>query len=327
MIGACKMMINFKEPFYSYDKLISDAKLLSIQYANLIQYVTIGTSHDNRDIVLLKLGFGKKYITFCSGVHGRESINPIVMMRILEYYADIYTHQKEKKELFKKQLINTIVDLESEYEQVIYGSCIYELLNTFTILMIPLLNPDGYMIALKGYDVIQDKTLKKKCLGMKIPNWEWKFNARGIDINRNFPSRLWKANHSEDYAASENETKALIAVFHKYNSKGFIDFHSRGKAIYYYRSMMSNNYNERQLEIAKYIQAITNYELFTPEEEVDNNDTGGNTVHYYSEYFNQPALTIETVEDDATFPLRNHLRLSTFMELKDVIFEFGSLVI
>ncbi|MHB8128524.1 MAG: M14 family zinc carboxypeptidase [Mobilitalea sp.] len=321
------MIIDFNESFYSYDRLITDAKKLAIQYENILQCVTIGKSHDNRDIVLLKLGVGQKYLICCAGVHAREIINPIVMMRIVEYYADLYVNHKQQKINLRKQLNNPTLHLGAEYEQMLYGACIYELLQTFTILFVPLLNPDGYMISLSGFDIIRNQQLKNKCLALRITKDEWKLNARGIDINRNFPSQLWKPKQEKDYAASENETKALIFLFHEYKSSGFLDFHSRGKSIYYYRSLMTGNYNKKQYEIASRFKEITNYELVPPENEIDAGDTGGNTVHYYSEHFHKPALTIETVDEDATFPLEEQYRSSTFEELKLVIFEFGSMII
>ena len=321
------MIIDFNESFYSYDRLITDAKKLAIQYENILQCATIGKSHDNRDIVLLKLGVGQKYLICCAGVHARETINPIVMMRIVEYYADLYVNHKQQKINLRKQLNNPTLHLGAEYEQMLYGTCIYELLQTFTILFVPLLNPDGYMISLTGFDIIQNQQLKNKCLALRISKDEWKLNARAVDINRNFPSQLWKPKHKKDYAASENETKALIFLFHEFKSSGFLDIHSRGKSIYYYRSLMTDNYNKKQYEIASRFKKITNYELVPPENEIDAGDTGGNTVHYYSEHFHKPALTIETVDEDATFPLEEQYRSSTFEELKLVIFEFGSMII
>jgi g-D-glutamyl-meso-diaminopimelate peptidase len=130
-----------------------------------------------------------------------------------------------------------------------------------------------------------------------------------------------------DTPASENETKALIKLFHDYRTKGFLDFHSRGKQIYYYRSQMPDSYNKKQLEIASRFQNITDYVLMAPEEEIETGDSGGNTVHYYSETFKKPALTIETVEEEATFPMNWQYRLQTFEELKNLIFEFGSMII
>lgn len=321
------MIVNLEEPLYSYDRLVSDAKALAEQYHKLIQYVTIGRSHDNRDIVMLKLGVGKKFLLFCSGVHGRETINPIVLMKLTEYYAELYRSHGNQKEQIRRQLIEPDHYLEEEHWKLLFGRCICELLETFTILIIPLLNPDGYMISLEGFDAIRNQSLKQRALAKNQPFSEWKFNARGVDINRNFPSRLWKPKGPGDYAASEHETRALISIFHQYRIRGFIDLHSRGKAIYYYRNRMPELYNERQLSAAKRLKEITKYELMPPDDEIEPGDTGGNTVHYFSEHFFKPAITIETVEEEADFPLDNSYRASTFEELKLMFFELGSLLI
>lgn len=321
------MIVNLMESIYSYDKLVADALSLAKQYNSILEYVTIGKSHDNRDILLLKLGLGKKYIICCAGVHARENLNPIVIMRIIEYYAQLYVNYNDNKESLKKQLGNQTQYLGAEYEYMLYGACINELLHTFTILFVPLLNPDGYMISLEGFPAIRNEKLRQKCINSQISSMEWKFNARGIDINRNFPSRLWRPKNEEDYAASENETKALIYLFQEYKSNGFLDFHSRGNMIYYYRSMMPEGYNKKQLEIAKRFKEITNYDLVIPQDEVETGDSGGNTVHYYSEHFNRPALTIETLDENEPFPLDEKLRIPVFEKLKLVIFEFGSMII
>lgn len=321
------MIVDFEEEFYSYDKYLADVRALSKKYYEILRYVTIGKSHDNRDIVLLKLGYGRKYLLFCSGVHGRETINTIVLMKIIEFYAVQYVNFKEQRESIKLLMKDSTFHMKKEYEQLIFTKCIYELLQTFTILFIPLLNPDGYMISLTGYEAIRDESLRTKCIRKNLDYREWKFNARGVDINRNFPSRHWKPKFPEDYAASENETKALIAVFHQFRLRGFIDVHSRGKQIFYYRSRMADLYNERQFRVAKRLKDITKYTLMPPETEVNPGDTGGNTVHYFSEHFYRLALTLETVEEDAVFPLDKKYRETTFEELKLVIFELGSMSI
>lgn len=320
------MIVNFNEPVYTYDKLKADANILAEKYHEILQCVTIGQSHDNRDIILIKLGIGRRHLICCSGVHGRESINPIVIMKIIEYYAMAYSsHGVERVSLRHSgddySLPKTI------YEQMLFESCVQELLHTFTILFVPLLNPDGYMVSLFGFKALRNEDLKRLCMSKRISYEEWKFNGRGVDINRNFPSRLWKPKHSGDYVASENETQALIYLFHQYTSLGFLDIHSRGNSIYYYRSMMSEGYNQKQQRIAERLKEITGYELVLPSDEVETGDSGGNTVHYYSEHFKRPALTLETVEEEATFPLNNEYRQRVFDEIKLVIFEFGSLIL
>ena len=321
------MIIDFSYPLYSYDKLIEDSLALTKKYAHILEYVTIGRSHDNRDIVLLKLGKGSKYMVCCAGVHGRENINPVVLLRIIEFYAKSYTYYRQQKSCLMRKLCNPAKNLITEYEKMLYAACIHELLQTYTILFVPLLNPDGYMISLEGFDAIRDEKLRALCKSMNVPFQEWKFNARGIDINRNFPSKLWRPKFEGDYPASENETRALISVFQDFKSLGFLDFHSRGKQIYYYRSQMHDSYNKRCLSIAKQLKKLTNYQLVPPEEEIDPSDSGGNTVHYYSENFRKPALTIETVDEDAQFPLDISYREITYKEIKPVIFEFGALIV
>ena len=317
------MIVDFSQEKYSYEDLVSDADALAKKYNNIINNVTIGQSHDNRDIVMLRLGSGRRYILFCAGVHGRETINPIVLMKITEYYAKQYEQFKGVKDKFEQTLSMPASNIEEQYDNMIFGKCVYELLQTYTILMIPLLNPDGYMISLYGYKTINHPDLQKKLRRMNQNYSEWKFNGRGVDINRNFPCRSWKPKNAGDYAASENETKALIQVFHQYRIRCFLDFHSRGKALYYYRNSMTKDYNDKQLYIANRLKNITKYELKEPENEIDYGDSGGNTVHYFSEHFFKPAFTIETVDEYADFPLHYSYRASTFEEIKLILFELG----
>jgi g-D-glutamyl-meso-diaminopimelate peptidase len=317
------MIINLEEHDFHYDKYIRAAKCLAKHYDSILKYVTIGESHDNRDIVLLKLGVGQKYFICSGGVHGREIINPIILLKIIEYYADLYMNFRQSKLALKRKLSNSVANIKEEYELMLYGACIYELLQTYTILFVPLLNPDGFMIAQKGYGVLRDVVLRQIGENSKVDYTEWKANGRGVDINRNFPSQFWRCKFEGDYPASEKETKALIRLFHEYPSVGFLDFHSRGKTIYYYRNKMSDHYNKKQLEIGTRLCEITGYELVPPQEEIDDGDSGGNTVHYYSETFYKPALTIETVEDEAEFPMSDKYLASTYDEIKHVISEFG----
>lgn len=321
------MIVDLKRTYYSYDNFMTDAMQLEREYKEILHNVTIGESHDNRDIVMLRLGTGKHYMIISSGVHARETINPIVLLKIIEYYADMYVNHKQQKQSLKKKLMNQKQLQKTEYGQMLYGACIYELLQTFTLLFVPLVNPDGYMIALDGFHAIRDNKLRDDCIAGKQLSTEWKANARGVDINRNFPSRLWIRKNASDQVASENETKAMIQLFQQYKAKGYLDFHSRGKQIYYYRNQMAESYNARQQEIARRLNKVTNYTLMQPENETDTGDGGGNTVHYFSEQFGRPAITIETVDEEAIFPLDSGFRNITFEEVKYVISEFGSLII
>mgnify|MGYP001171378731 CR=1 FL=1 len=321
------MFIDLDKSIYTYDEIVSASRELEKQYGDILKCVTIGKSHDNRDIVLLKLGLGQNHLVCSAGVHGRETINPVVLVKVVEYYAMLYRSHESSFKKSKSQEISMLYRCKMKYGQILLCRCVYELLKTYTILFVPLLNPDGYMIALEGFDIINDTYLREYCKKVDLPHKEWKFNGRAVDINRNFPSKLWVKKNDLDEVASENETNALMDVFNKYSPLGYLDFHSRGESIYYYRSTMSVDYNNRQLEIANKLVDMIDYNLMEPEEEIDIGDSGGNTVHYFSEYFNKPTFTIETVEEIAVFPLNPDYRQKAFNDAILIILEFGSLII
>ena len=62
------------------------------------------------------------------------------------------------------------------------------------IIFVPLVNPDGYEIALFGKNV------------------EWKNNIRNVDINRNFFCKSWEKKFKDDYPFSEIETLFLKRI-------------------------------------------------------------------------------------------------------------------
>ena len=152
----------------------------------------------------------------------------------------------------------------------------------------------------------------------RIPAREWKANARGVDINRNFPCKSYVQQTLLDCPASENETKTLMRVFQDQDSVGYLDFHSRGKVIYYYRRAMTYPYNMRSQRLARYIQGLSSYALGSREEETQTKLSGGNSVQFYSELTGQPALTVETVDDEAPFPLSDALLKQSYQEVKQV---------
>lgn len=279
----------------NYKYLFSDIQRKSVQLANVYQGIlnleTIGLSHDLREIFMIRLGMHKKYILITAGVHGREYINSAVLLRIAEKYAAQMVSQPG-------------------------------LLKDYGILFIPVLNPDGYVIATEGFAGINDKKLRKTCISQNIDASLWKWNARTVDINRNFMSKSFKkAPHTGDIN-SENETKSFISIVQNENTVGYMDIHSRGESIYYYRQHMGEDYNRHQKYIADRLSYYTGYSLMMPSEEIDNGDSGGNTVHYYSEYMNLPAITVETIDDDAKFPLKYEYARQVYYQIRYLPMEF-----
>lgn len=257
---------------YSYEKFVGDADRIKKDYCNVIECYTIGYSVCGRKIILLKLGCGQKSFFITSGVHGRESANTPALMRMIERYAYSFGNDS--------------------------------FLNDYSFYIVPLLNPDGYVMA------TTDRKLSS-----------YKLNANGVDINRNFPSVHYKSGGAGGACAgSEPETKALMSALGSHPSQIYIDIHSRGEVIYYYRSAMSDEYNDRQYAIADRLSKATGYELVPPEDEIASDDSGGNTVHYVSETYGIPAITIETLPDNIEFPIDSLYSYDVLKHL-EVLFE------
>ena len=277
---------------YSYEDIFQGMEELSRQYPDFTVCRSIGTSHDGRDIPVMRVGLGKKTLVLTAGIHGRESVNPVLLVKMLEDYCQAFQDREER-----------------------YGYPVQTLLNGCSVVVIPLVNPDGYEIALRGFSVIHNPVLRQLCK-MKEIGWQhWKYNARGVDINRNFPCRSYIQQQLGEYPASENETQALIQVFQDYDTLGYVDFHSRGRIIYYYRQAMPFAYNQRNHKLARYLQKLSDYSLGKREEEYLSHLNGGRPVNYFSEFLEKPAITVETVEEDASYPLDPSYQEKTYREI------------
>ena len=257
---------------YTYDELYDAMELLAAAYSDFLIFRNIGLSHDNRPIPMIRLGLGEQVLICTAGVHGRESANPAVMVRMIEEYSEAYE---------KRTLLYDIYD-------------VHKLCNTYSICFVPLVNPDGYETALQGFSGIRHPVLRHS-MRMKEIDWSvWKYNARSVDINRNFPCKSYVQQQPEDYPGSENETKALIELFHSFL------------------------YNQKSFRMARQLQKICHYALGKKEEEFLSVISGGNSVNYYSETFQKPAITIETVPDEASFPLSVDYQAETYAEIRSI---------
>jgi hypothetical protein len=117
-------------PCLSHDQLLQDLQKLAERYPDAIQLDEIGRSFMGRPIQLIKLGAGDKKILLWSQMHGDE---PSATPALLDIADFLLAHADNEE--------------------------VRQILENYTLLMIPMLNPDGAEV----YD---------------------RFNAQGIDINR-----------------------------------------------------------------------------------------------------------------------------------------------
>lgn len=286
---------------YRAEAILERMKGLAASSPEYLHYKCIGMSCDGREIPGIQVGDSKKCLIVSGGIHGRESINPVLLLRMIEDYALIR---------------------ENEYRDPVLEPG-QKLLMDYSILFLPLLNPDGYEAALGGFGEIQDAMLRETVQKAGIPHAEWKGNGRGVDINRNFPCKSYLSRENMEEPGSEPETQALMRVFDEFQeSVGYIDFHSRGKVIYYYRSAMPRRYNREGKRMAKHLQKKAGYVIGKRREERATKLDGGNSVNYYSEIYGKLALTVETVEDEAGFPMDVSYQTEAYREIRWIPLEF-----
>ena len=81
---------------------------------------------------------------------------------------------------------------------------------------------------------------------------------------------------------------------------------------------MPHTYNQRCRQYARALQHVSGYALGRKEEELLSNVSGGNSVHFYSEQTGKPAITIETLPQDAPFPPEVSSHETSYEEIRAV---------
>lgn len=283
---------------YTSEEIDQDIKILSEKYADYTVYRVMGNSHDDRPISMLRIGLGVESLVLTAGIHGQESVNPVLLAKLAEEYCYAY-----------------------EQNSFIEGYPVRKLLNHCSIIILPLINPDGYETALYGFQSIRNSILRQMCKMRKVRREQWKYNARGVDINQNFPCKFYTCQRMGEYPASERETQTLMKVFDEYETIGYVDFHSRGRIIYYYRQAMPFSYNQKNHKLARSMQRLSDYSIGKREEERNMGQTGGSAVNYYSQLLGKPAILVETLDETAEYPIDPGQQERTYQEIRTMPLE------
>ena len=269
-----KHFIVNKTATYTYDKMKSHIEKLNNRYST-IKVDTIGSSYLERNLYLLKFGSGNKKIIVVGGVHGREGLTSLLIMRMIEEYARNYKQDESIDEY----------DLKSIFNQV-------------SIYFVPMLNPDGIEIAVKGIGNLKNKEFYLKANENSNDFKRWKANARGVDLNKQFKAH-WESvkskahPHYESYKGpapeSEPESRALASLTKKEEFAVTVCFHHSGRVIYWYYNQTGKQL-KRDYELAKAIGSINGYELVSAE---DSNLRAAGYKDWFIKDFEKPGFTVE----------------------------------
>ncbi len=236
-----------------------------------------GKSVIGKEIIGLEIGSGVSKVIFAGAFHGMERLTATVLLRFAETLSEaIATH-------------GDCAGVDAR--QGILGK---------SLIVIPVVNPDGYDIALKGVSGAGNQAAKinRYCGG---DFHRWNANARGVDINHNFDAG-WEQLRKIEWEMgihgpaprrfggyspeSEPETVALTMLCRNEEISHVLAFHSQGEIIYW-------NYGEntpgKAKKMARILAASSGYAL---EESMGISSHGGFKDWFIKE-FSKPGFTVE----------------------------------
>ena len=189
-----------------------------------LRVVPIGGSVLGREIPAMILEKGEETVVIAAAFHGQEWITSLVTLRLCE------------------EICGAIARGCPLCELDIRRACAGR-----RLVLIPQVNPDGVHIALQGSASAGRYAPTVKQLGGDEPG-RWQANARGVDINHNFPAgwdrlrqmeqaqgitgpspRQWGGPHP----ASEPETQAMMSLCRRLRPRHVVALHTQGEEIYW----------------------------------------------------------------------------------------------
>ena len=261
----------------TFDSLLGTVTALKIRYPDLIKLYTAGYSEGGREILMYTLGNGSKKALITGAIHAREHITTKYLLKVTEDYCNAYYSP-------------------TGY----YGSYnISELLNEYTLYVIPCANPDGLEIILSN-DVPESNVRVSKLS-------EYKANKKGIDLNRNFPIAWDYINNGvtspADYyfkghrSAEASETKALMSLCLNNDFDFMISVHIKGNCIFWGDTYKKDN-NSLYNAFAEDICNASGLLMTEPTQKAK--DYGGGFENWFRHQFDRPGVCIELSDVENT---------------------------
>ena len=269
-----KGIVNTKHSKYTYTEMVKDISQLQEKYGEYIEVNVVGQTVDRRNLYEITLGNpnAEKCVMFQATAHAREYMCSQLVMKQIEYYL-------------------------RHYDKRYHGESYHDIFDKVCVHIIPMANPDGVAIAQKGIKGIRSRALRKKLKkmpGINNPS-NWKANARGVDLNRQFNYKFERGKSLKKHACyggyggprpvSENESKALLYVVDTYNPKAVVNYHAMGNVIFH--NYKGNKATRKKVaRLTSGIRKVTGYSYL-------NTSPGPGFANYLVRKRNIPSTTVE----------------------------------
>ena len=287
---------DYKRISYNFDRKLHYYDIEEILYnannSDIVKLEIIGQSVDNRNIYGLEIGYGDRVIYLDASMHAAEVASTVFLTKFINDL--VYKYESGDKDI-----INA--------------------LNNVKMVFIPSLNPDGYEVYNFGIESIRNKDLWIYQNKDRVNFRTFKYNANGVDLNRNFPSQnsglyyngkklkssvsLNKTVKNGTYfgnleMGSEPETQAAIYYIlkHHKNTVVYINMHSQGRVIYAGKPNLSSKFNNNTVKFANWVSKYTGYKVhgLSSEEVGEGND--GTITDFFSEMAHGFKFSTETLK-------------------------------
>lgn len=187
----------------------------------------------------------------------------------------------------------------------LYGYNVRALFNSVSIYIMPMVNPDGVNIATNAFPITSPAYKMAKNIADNYPAIPfptgWKANARGVDLNLQFPAGWEQARQIKydqgfvspaprDFVGygplTEPESLAIYNFTLSHNFSLVIAYHTQGKEIYW---NFQNINPPRGLDIANQFATVSGYTV----ENVPFNSSFAGYKDWFIQDYNRPGYTIE----------------------------------
>ena len=304
------LYIESKPDKYTYDQMVADIDNLKNRYGDTIQVTKLCETFDKRNVYDIVAGNpnGNNHIMISGAMHAREYITAQVVMNQLCDFLEL-----------------------SQSNSAYKGIALNELCKDTALHFIPMVNPDGVTLSQSGPDALLTEQAKSTanniCAANDFYNYEqWKSNAEGTDINRNFDAGWEEYNDSKGMPApdkykgtfpgSSAEANALINLTNSYNFRRTISYHTKGSLIYWYYKQTGTVLEESK-KFSQSISDLTGYVLDGDYTAVD--AAGYKDWAVYKKGI--PSITIEVGGEAPDNPVPIEYLDSILIKNKDVVLE------
>ena len=276
----------FQSSLYTYGEFQRDMAALQKNAGAALRVDEIGQTVDGNKLYDFRVGnpAAERHLLVFGGIHAREYITAQLVMR---------------------QLVQLLSDQSTNgsYENI----AVRELLSNTEIHFIPMANPDGIGISQLGLEGLHTEAVRETVRQIAAKDGkaltesylrQWKSNANGVDLNRNFDA-LWEsyndhlghasADHYKGTAPEcELESKALADLTRQFQFDATLSYHTQGEVIYW-NFGQEGELKNMSLLLANRVSDLTGYRL-------DGNFQALDTAGYKDWAISKlgiPSLTIE----------------------------------